>query len=517
MSDARLPRLLDANFAEARRLRPIELSATMSLREPSTAEMRLGDENLAMHSWVELYAGASSLGLFRVTGFDDKPRRETSVTLRHAIDTLSDEVWAAQLDYSGTVAQYLADLLAQQTTVRWQLGTCDDTGNWEKKGINYQLLSELLWELSDDHYQYCFTFDFSTSPWTLNFVSVPSDVSAEFRLSRNAQQVQIRRSDEGMFNRLIVSVVGGSNPGIRTYNDTASQALYGIITKVATAKVEEIPDPGTWAQQLLSERSSPIVQVSIDGYELSRLTGETYDHMSIGKRCRLALPSVPETLTETIVTVEYPDLLSAPEHVTVELSNHLQKFSETIQALKKAAGGSGGGSRATGGSTLSEVDHWGMVVRKVGIEDVYETGLWIDPVTGATIYNMQEGMRSNRGEITVNAQNIGLVVQNGAINAASIVLAVNNSGSSVTISADKITLTGGQTIVDALDATDAKIDHLEAGDTIAAHLKGYIMTAGTLAVTAALSVEGTAVGWYTKTFTDGNGTPVQIKYLGYPT
>ena len=509
MTEVRLPRLLDHSFAEIRRLRPIEASVTMSLREPSTAELRLGDERVQMHDWVELYAGDDSLGLYRVTGIDDTPRRETSATLRHAIDTLADEVWAAQIDYSGTVADYLTALLAQQTTARWQLGRCDDTGNWERKGINYQLLSELLWELSDSHYQYCFSFDLTTTPWTVNFISVPATVTAEVRLSRNAQHVQIRRTDEGMFNKLIVSVQGGQNPGIRTYNDTTSQTLYGVITKVATAKVEEIPDPDTWAQALLAERASPIVQVSIDGYELSRLTGETYDHMSVGKLCRLAIPSVPETLTETIVTVTYPRLLSAPEQVTVELSNHLQKFSETIQALKKSAGGSGGGSRAGGGSTLAEVEHWGMVVRKTGVEDVYETGLWIDAQTGATIYNMQEGMRSNRGEITVNAQNIGLVVQNGAINAASIVLAVNNAGSSVTISADKIEL-NGETLTASLSATNARITNLMSGNATAEILKAGILTA-----VSSLSAYGTSAVWIDKAVMDSNGNPVTIHYLGH--
>lgn len=508
---ARLPRLLDQSFGEVTRLRPTAASATISLREPSTAQITLADETVQMRNWVELYAGEDSLGLFRVTNIDRAPRRETTLTLRHCIDTLADDIWAAETEFDGTVAQFLTQLLSYQSTQRWQLGVCECAENY-KKTISYTLLSENLWAMADEFQDYYFDYDLTTTPWTLNFRALPTECTAEFRLSRNVESAQIRRDDEAMFTRLIVQVQDGPNPGLRTYDAAAAQALYGIITKTASVKVADVPDPDTWAQALLAKRCSPTVQVTVDGYELSRLTGETFDHMSVGKSCRLAVPLIAEYLQENIVSVTYPDLLGEPERVTVELSNHLQKFSESIVSLKKAAGGSGGGGSAMGGggmSTLEEVTYWGQVVTKTGVRDIYETGLWLDAETGATIYSLQEGVRANRGEITVNSQNISLVVTDGSINAASITAAIDAAGSRATISADKIVL-DGETLTNALSATNARITNLTTGMSEATKLHTQ-----TLWVDNRLSVFRTLATWQEKTFTDGGGNSITLHYLGY--
>lgn len=162
-----------------------------------------------------------------------------------------------------------------------------------------------------------------------------------------------------------------------------------------------------------------------------------------------------------------------------------------------------------GMSTLEEVTYWGQVVTKTGVRDIYETGLWLDAETGATIYSLQEGVRANRGEISVNSQNISLVVTNGSINAASIVAAVNAAGSSVTISADKIVL-NGETLTNALSATNARITNLTTGMSEATKLHTQ-----TLWVDNRLSVFRTLATWQEKTFTDGGGNSITLHYLGY--
>ena len=477
----RLPRLLDSSLGEARRLQPTTLTAQITLRETPTATMTLSDDSVQMHDWVELFTVRGSIGVYRVTDIETAPRRDTTLNLRHAIDSLSDDVWAAQTDFDGTVDEYLADLLAQQTVERWQLGECDDTSDWKKSGINYNRLSELLWELADDRRGYMFVYDFTTTPWTLSFKAVASTVAAEVRLSRNAESVQIRRSDQDMCNRLYLSVNTGGTPTLSIYDNATSQALYGVIVKTADIDTEDVPDAAAWAADFLARRASPGVQVTISGYELSRLTGETFDELDIGKRCRVALPAIPEVLDEVIVSVTYPDVFGTPERVTVELNNHLEKFSETIANMKKRMGGGGGGGGGGGRlATASELKRWAMIVsahdaimETSELKKLVESGIILEP-GGATIYSLVEGIEANRGQIDVNASNIGLVVQNGSVRADVIVQIVNGS-SSVSINADYIKLNGqtsissllsGLAIISAMGVTDLSATNLTALSTL---------------------------------------------------
>ena len=492
-----LPRRLDQSLAEVDRLRPTSLTVTVSLREASTATMTLPTEDVQMHDMIELFSVRGSLGLYRVSDIEASPRKDCSVTLRHAIDTLSDDVWAAQLDYDGTVAGFLADLLDQQTVVRWQLGTCADTADWKKSGINYSRLSELLWELADDRRDYGFMFDFSNTPWTLNFVELPTAVGAEVRLSRNVESLQIRRSDADMANKLYMSVTDGTNVTIQTYENQQSQTLYGLIAKTADINVDDVPDPAAWAADFLARRASPGVQVTINGYELSRLTGETFDEMAVGKKCRVALPGIPETLTETIVAVTYPDIYATPERVTVELNNHLEKFSETIASLKKRAGGGGGGGGGGGRlASAAELKRWAQVVSALDaitktseLKKLVETGIVLVP-GGATIYSLIEGIESNRGQIDVNANQISLVVDGNGVKAASIVAAINKGSSSIKLTADHITL-DGDAVATSLSGKDINAKDLSANLLTVSN--GLTLSTGQ---TGGFWVNGNSIGYH---------------------
>lgn len=499
MTRVRYPRLLDSSYAEKKRLQPTAESLTFNLRETSTAQMTLAGDEVQMRDWIELFTAKGSAGIFRVTEVDSMPRRETTATLRHAIDTLSDEVWQDQTDFDGTVDEFLAALLAQQTAVRWQLGTCADTSAYKKSGINYTKLSELFWGLAGDRMGYYYTFDFSTSPWTVNFLALPQTPAAEFRLSRNVQTMTIRRTDTEMCNRLYLSVNTKGTPELQTYNNTDSQAIYGLIIKTADIDTEDIADPEAWAADFLARRASPAVQITVDGYELTKASGETFDEMSLGKMCRVALPSVPETLTETIVTVTYPDVMSEPERVMVDLNNHFDKFSETIANLKKAVSKAGGGAGAAGraaAANAEEIEYWAQVVTHhsdiidgTDLDELYQSGIIMDAQSGVTIYNLSQGFTSNYAGIQVNAQaissevstarsnesalssritqnanSISLVVSNGSIDAASIVAAINGASSSVTISADHIVLDGA-TVASVLATQSLTVASLSAGNT----------------------------------------------------
>lgn len=521
------PRLLDGNFVTRAILHPTDLSIELPLRDVPTASITLPgtDSELQMRDWVELYVATGSVGLFRVTDMGKTSEGRVSATLRHALDTLSDSVWIPEEagtpeNFDGTVSDFLTALLAQQKTAYWQLGTCADAATWKRDGISYARLSDLLNELIQNQVDFYPTFDFSTSPWTLNFVRLPTDITGDFRLSRNVETAEVRRSDGDMCNRLHLSAsttvtdAHGQKTTSVTYADydnAASQALYGVIEQTANVDTAYVPDPAAWAAEFLDKRAEPAIQISIEGYELQALTGRAWDAYSRGQRVRVILGPLGERITTRVEAITYPDALGQPERVVVELANRLPNFTSALAQMQKVTRAMGGGaSRGTGRgyASASEVKQWAMVLTDVeeavdgtGILQMWQSGIVIDAQQGVTIHSLYQGFESQYSEIQVNregistivtktgvdawgqsytmasqitqsADRIALVVDGNGIKAASIVASVNSSGSSVVISADHVNLSGYLTVQGFANFT--------SGITKAAALSATLVTADTI-------------------------------------
>ena len=489
VSMSRRPRLLTAQGTESERLHPESMSVDLQLDGVSSATMELAEDDatVRMHDFIEVYTPAGSAGIFRATNIADTKRGTRTVTLMHAIDTLSDSVWRGQTDYEGTVAGYLAAILAQQPVARWQLGTvANGTAEWKKAGINYDRLSELLEELRKDRFGYHFEYDFSTSPWTLSLAANANTVTSEFRLGRNVENCEITRDDAEMCNRLYLSVnhkddtngVTVTEEEIQVYNNTASQALYGIIEKTADIDLENVVSAASWAADFLAQRAHPIVQIVIDGYALKNITGETWDEARLGEMTRAALPDYAEALDERVVAVSYPELIfddpEAIERVTVQMANHTEKFRETIANLQKETKKNGKAGRAggRGGASAGELENWAIITKKheeimegTELETLWESGMVVDATSGVTIYSLLEGFDSHTAQLSVNHEKIALLVNGqNQIRAAQIVASINDSGSLVHIAADKIRLSGGQTTVESLLSGAARVTSFQVGN-----------------------------------------------------
>lgn len=435
----RLPRLLDGNLREVCRLHPTALSLQLQMNATSTATMTLdlADVAPAMHAWVEIYTGKGSAGFYRVTTVAHQANLERTYTLLHAIDTLSDCVWAAQTDYSGTAEGYLRQLLACQKVVYWQLGTCQDSGQWKKSGVNYDKVSDLLTEFVGDRHGYYLAYDFTTWPWTLHWLRVPDTVSAEWRLHRNVHSCHVTRNDADLCTRLYFCVTSTSDVGqdgsggntttaVQTINNAAAQALYGVVEKTATVDTADVADPSAWAAQFMADHAEPSVQITVDGYELARLTGDPWDSFDLGKLTRCALVDDGITVSERVVGITYSDVLREPEHVVVELANRLPKFSDSIATASKTAASASATAKSasrSGGGTSQKLDHWAMVVSKqqealdgTGLTQLYETGIVLDAETGAKIYTLGQGFTSEYSELLVQRGDISTLVTKTGIN-----------------------------------------------------------------------------------------------------
>lgn len=487
------PRLLDANRNPVTILYPARLSLDLPLRDTCTAQIELTDKDpaLSMHDLVHLYAATADAGLYRVTDLTRDSSGQVRATLRHAIDTLADDVWpvtadqqgtVAPVDYSGTMADYLAAVLAKQTTVRWQLGTCADASDWTREGIFFSRLSDLINEVAQDREDYYFDFDFTTWPWTLNFKALPSQVAGDLRISRNVDSATVTRSDADMCNKLYMSIStttesgGQSSTSVRykVYNNEASQAIYGVIAKTADVDTAYVPDPDAWAQAFLDQRAAPAAQITVDGYELKALTGMDWDALSRGQRVRVALGDLERTTTR-VEQITYPDVLGQPERVEVQLANRLPSFTETIsqmRAVTKAVGGGAGGGGGSGRASADQLKHWAMILSDTaeatdgtGILQMWQSGIEIDARAGVKIHSLFQGFESTYTEIDTNKDGISLLTSKTGIeglaegetlrslitaNATQIALRVEKGdvATQLAVEAGNVSISGGNLVVD---------------------------------------------------------------------
>ena len=445
--EVRLPGLLDASLSETARLKPTASSLTLKMKGASEATLTLTEDApaVAIHDWISLYTQRGFAGIFRVSNAAQNYKKQVDLTLLHGIDILSDSVWAAQTDFSGTKAEFITALLNQQTRLingvkPWVLGTCADTSAY-KKSINYDRLSTLLEELDEDGSPYYFTYDQSSFPWTVSYVAKPSGASSEFRLSRNVQTATVTYNDADLCTRLIVSVnhktedsdtgTTSTDSAIRTYNNTEAQSLWGIVVKTADIDTgddvasQEFAEADAWAQKFLNQRAAPTVQIQIDGEELYYMTGDTWDEFSIGKMCQVALPAYGHSFLERVVSVTYPELLKNPSRVTVSLANTLPRFSENIASAQKAAASAGASARgaARGAASAKELTTWSQHVKYygealdgTGVLTLYESGIDMDAAGGVKIFSLVEGVQSLYADFVVNANGITSLVQKTGVN-----------------------------------------------------------------------------------------------------
>ena len=372
----RLPRKLAKSvsngvLAEEGRLNPVgALGITLNMLPVHRVTMTLAENDLplAMHDLVEVYNHKGSVGIYRVTKIPHTIGKNRKYELSHGLDVLSDATFNMIEEYKGTVAGMLAKIIDAQTqkiggVKYWQLGTCADPNPWNKD-IKYDNLMECLTEIARKEEDYMFTFDQSTFPWTLNFVARDNDVLSEFRLNRNTENCLITEDDADLCTRLYLSVTSETNDdeghgtyineGYFTYDDTDAQnAGFGVVCKTAGVNQEDFTSQAAleaWVAAYFGRHNRPGVQITIDGVELNKITGESIDEVHLARICRVALPEYSCTFNERIVSVNYPDALRRPTYVRNSLANKRQTaedaFSEIKKTANKASKSAGGAGRA---------------------------------------------------------------------------------------------------------------------------------------------------------------------------
>ena len=562
--EAKRPVLLDASLQPVRVLNAEDVDLVFNSPGVSQATIRLphDEPEPALHSFVEVFYIDGSAGVFRVSVPSQDYVRQQSIVLRHGIDTLADSVYKAQLDFEGTVSQLLSNLLSYQTTkvggvACWQLGTCEDNAT-VKYSINYNRLSDLLSQIEEDQKGYYFEYDQSSFPWTLHFRARPATVGTQFRRGRNIRTISRTLNDNDLCTQLILSVnvtttvtsdtgdATSTDTVIRTYDNAAAQAIWGVIQRTADIDTNDnitagtFPEADAWAQKFLADHATPTVQMQIDGDEYFAQTGDKLDRARLNYLCAVPLPEYGQDFEQRIVSVHYPNALSDPRHVTASLATQLPKFSTSIRSLQKQTADNARASRsiARSAAKAKEMTHWSMVVTDqqmaldgTGILQLYESGIDMDAQGGVVIYNLAQGLQSLYSGIEVQAGRINLVVQgegaSASIKISAIVDGINNAGSSVTISGDKIYLQG-ETLTtylqtDYLEAIQAFIEDAEFtqiyAETISAttvgassdiYIDGISIMDNTVASIGPASASGGQITIPWTKFSGAAGTPVNF-------
>lgn len=358
----RLPRLLDAQLREVCRLHPVTLSINERLVPPHDASMTLPPgEGAPFHALVELYTIDGSAGFYRVSSASESYVDTGDVDLEHSAAILGDAIIPGEGKYSGTCAEVLTAMLANQTTLingqkPWVLGTCAKSASIEYAYDCNNILSAMTEVVGDEKDGYALEFDDTHGfPWRVNVVSVETTASCEGRLSRNLESVSVSISDDEFCTRIYCKSLPEPH-----YIDGPTVGVWGIITKTITAGEGVTAESlQSYITRYLEDHKNPRNSIEINGVDLATATRESLDSFRIGRLFRLALPDYGVKMEERILVRSITDVYGDPRGVRLTLASNIRDTAEDLVRLDNTVtGGSsqnstkkyigGGTSKGTG-------------------------------------------------------------------------------------------------------------------------------------------------------------------------
>jgi formylmethanofuran dehydrogenase subunit C len=338
----RLPRLLDAQLREVCRLHPVTLSINERLVPPHDASMTLPPgEGAPFHAWVELYTIDGSAGVYRVSGASECYVITGDVDLEHSAAILGDAIIPGEGTYSGTCAEVLTAMLANQTTLingqkPWVLGTCAKSASIEYAYNCNNILSAMTEVVGDEKDGYALEFDDTHGfPWRVNVVSVETTASCEGRLSRNLESVSVSISDDEFCTRIYCKSLPEPH-----YIDGPTVGVWGIITKTITAGEGVTAESlQSYITRYLEDHKNPRISIEINGVDLATATGESLDSFRIGRLFRLALPDYGVKMEERILVRSISDVYGDPRGVRLTLASNIRDTAEDLVRLDNTVTG----------------------------------------------------------------------------------------------------------------------------------------------------------------------------------
>lgn len=413
VNDIPLPKVWDKNLNYIGEIRPIKVSATTKIVPLSYASLQLPKGvSVPARGFVELFTSMGSLGIFRVRSPQDAYGDDiTTAELEHAITEVGDYLVLASYNEMMPASQAFTTIFSHYRGSFWQLGSVSALGSEEiAVQADHVRVLECLISLLEQKTDCMMSFDFSTTPWTINFVKRGTVVSAEGRLARNMNYAKVSYDDTDLCTRAYFEVEAeeGLNPenfpvfDVNAYYSLGEYVNYdgqvyrlndshvaGVVwEQTSKSLVEDVPTTewqyvdadtigiyGIVEKQVysggdytasevlrvvndfLEKHKEPRVSIEISLEELSGITGEPFDTFQIGKLCRLALVDYGVTIERTITSMSWDNVYSSPLDVTVNLEDEEDtaiNFIHDIDVNGGTIGGAGGGGGGGGGKKKQE-------------------------------------------------------------------------------------------------------------------------------------------------------------------
>ena len=295
----------------------------------------------------------------------------------------------------------------------------------------------------------------------------------------------------------VVWTTAGGDPADKPANqvyveDPTAKALYGRNgrNRFGYYQNSNIDDAETLLEkswEVLQTSNTPEVSIDCQVIDLYRL-GYADEPIRLHDEAIIDIRPTGEMRRNEITRLTV-DLLN-PTATRVTIGAYIPNIVYIQRDIEKAAkGGGGGGGRGGGGRGGGQDNQWYEYTTSIqanqylislnathwaNTNDILtQAGLSID-AQGVLVY-ATDNPNMWQSRLNVQADRIGLVVEGSGehayIKAASIVASINDSGSQVMISANKIIMDGDVTVQGALNTEKARMDNLLSGNVSASTLR----------------------------------------------
>jgi phage minor structural protein len=302
--------------------------------------------------FVEIFDNGERIDIFRIIPTDTKRGSDGKTVVyqcEHVLATLVDDVLFQyhRIDDTLTTTQSLQYILDSQITERWQLGTNDFTHHYEYKWENANLLGAVFSIPQPFIEDYHFTFDTTTTPWTLNLKELPlfGDPDCYIRYGKNLMGITKTEDPTYIVNRLYGLGYGEGvnqltisevNSNVPYVEDTASQALYGVISDIFVDKRFESPDTlKAQMQRVLENGKTPKFTYAVEGADISSITGDSIDKFRAGALASVYDEELGIDIVARVIKAGKSNVIGEPWNVKIEIANKLQTMASAMAELKK--------------------------------------------------------------------------------------------------------------------------------------------------------------------------------------
>ena len=352
--------LLNHNMQALKRFQPESMALNLEERN-STATITVGPDapEISINDWLRDETEPGKGIIWRVKTVNKSVETQTrTISLDHVVQYLKDYVLFGEVkpgditgDSSATScsARQAAGYAMDKQSL-WRLGELEGSRNapYNFNGDTvFAALETITSSLADLQWEY----DLRSLPFTLHIRRQPTGFQSEMRMRRNITTMKVQIDRTRMYTRLYP--IGKNNLHISGDYVSKNERAWGVVCKVVTDQSQDTEDKlRDWAMERLERHCEPLVTVTVTGLELSAATGESLDHIVVGRRCRIPLPDYGTAMTERVTKMSWSDKIKEPEKVTVTLANSVE---DVASIINNESSSSASASRT--GAKKAEEDH----------------------------------------------------------------------------------------------------------------------------------------------------------------